>query len=211
MRRFNRRGETGPLPATQTNRRPVEEDSTYKKGVIQAVKEENRPNTPNPSNLTGIHLPLPSREEMEYFMGLALAEAELAFAEGEVPVGAVVVREGEVIGRGHNQREALKDSTAHAEIIAMRRAAQHIGDWRLVGCILYTTIEPCAMCAGAIVQFRVPLVVYGARDPKAGCVDSVIDLLRRPEFNHRATVIAGIRAEECGEIMRRFFRQLRMK
>ncbi|MDR9786519.1 MAG: tRNA adenosine(34) deaminase TadA [Peptococcaceae bacterium MAG4] len=130
---------------------------------------------------------------------------------GEVPIGAVVVLDGEIIGRGHNLREALKDSTAHAEILALREAARKIGDWRLNGATLYSTIEPCPMCAGALVQFRVKTLVYGAADPKAGAVDSVIDVVRQPRFNHQVEVVAGVLEEECRQIIQRFFRALREK
>lgn len=149
--------------------------------------------------------------EHEYFMRQALAEAQKAYELGEVPVGAVVVLKGVIIGRGHNLRETLVDSTAHAEILALREAARRLGDWRLNEAVLYSTIEPCPMCAGAIVQFRVGTLVYGARDPKAGAVDSLVDLVRDPRFNHRVEVISGVLAEECAEIMRRFFRELRQK
>ena len=145
------------------------------------------------------------------FMREALAEAEKAYVLGEVPIGAVVALENKIIGRGHNLREVLKDSSAHAEILAMREAAGFIGDWRLNGATLYATIEPCAMCAGAIVQFRVSTLVYGAADPKAGAVDSVVDLVREPRFNHRVEVVAGVLEEECRSIIRRFFRELRQK
>ncbi|WP_027717116.1 tRNA adenosine(34) deaminase TadA [Desulfovirgula thermocuniculi] len=147
----------------------------------------------------------------EHFMRLALEEAQKAYGRGEVPVGAVVVLKGEVIGRGHNLRETLVDSTAHAEILAMREAARRLGDWRLNEAVLYSTIEPCPMCAGAIVQFRVGTLVYGARDPKAGAVDSLLDLVRDPRFNHRVEVISGVLAEECAQIMRRFFQELRQR
>lgn len=143
------------------------------------------------------------------YMQEALAEAEKACALGEVPIGAVVVLNGEIIGRGHNLRETLKDSSAHAEILAMREAARRLGDWRLNGATLYSTIEPCPMCAGAIVQFRVSALVYGAADPKAGAVDSVVDLVREPRFNHRVEVMAGVLEEECRSIVRRFFHGLR--
>jgi len=145
------------------------------------------------------------------YMSEALVEAKKAYALGEVPVGAVVVSAGEIVGRGHNLRETLKDSSAHAEILAMREAAGFIGDWRLNGMTLYATVEPCAMCAGALVQFRVSTLVYGADDPKAGAVDSVVDLVREPRFNHRVEVIAGVLEEECREIIKRFFRELREK
>ena len=143
------------------------------------------------------------------FMREALAEAKKAYVLGEVPIGAVVVLNDEIIGRGHNLREVLSDSTAHAEIMAMREAARHIGDWRLAGTTLYSTIEPCAMCAGALVQFRVQTLVYGAPDPKAGAVDSVMDIVREPRFNHRLEVITGVLEKECAEIIQSFFRELR--
>ncbi len=152
---------------------------------------------------------VPDLAEHAGFMREALREAERAFAKGEVPVGAVVVQDGAVIGRGHNLREADKDASAHAEMIAMREAAKKLSDWRLNKATLYVTMEPCPMCAGAIVQFRVGKVVYGVPDPKAGAAGSVIDLLREPRFNHQVEVIPGVLEDECGEIVRRFFRSLR--
>ncbi len=143
------------------------------------------------------------------YMREALLEAQKAFALGEVPIGAVVVLGEEVIGRGHNLREELKDSTAHAEIIAMRQAASKIGDWRLSEATLYSTIEPCPMCAGAIVQFRVKTLVYGATDPKAGAVDSLLDLVRDPRFNHQVQVLSGVLEQECADIVKQFFQELR--
>jgi tRNA(adenine34) deaminase len=138
----------------------------------------------------------------------ALAEAQKAYDLGEVPIGAVVVLNGEIIGRGHNLlRETLVDSTAHAEILALREAARKLRDWRLVGATLYSTIEPCPMCAGALVQFRVQTVVYGAADPKAGAVDSIMDVVREPRFNHRVQVVSGVLAEECAAIIQRLFRE----
>lgn len=143
------------------------------------------------------------------YMREALVEARKAYALGEVPIGAVVVLNGDIIGRGHNLRETLMDSSAHAEILAMREAARCLGDWRLTDATLYTTIEPCPMCAGAVVQFRVKTLVYGAADPKAGAVDSLVDLVRDPRFNHRVEVISGVLEDECAEIIRAFFRELR--
>jgi len=143
------------------------------------------------------------------YMREALAEAEKAYALGEVPIGAVVVLGDCIIGRGHNLRETLLDSTAHAEIVAMRQASRNIGDWRLSGATVYVTIEPCPMCAGAMIQFRVQTVVYGATDPKAGAVDSIMDVLREPRFNHQVGVVSGVLEEECAGIIKRFFRQLR--
>ncbi|MDK2889233.1 MAG: tRNA(adenine34) deaminase [Thermoanaerobacter sp.] len=145
------------------------------------------------------------------YMLEALAEAQKAYEMGEVPIGAVVVLGDQIIGRGHNLRETLKDSTAHAEILAMREAARYLGDWRLVDTVLYSTIEPCPMCAGALVQFRVRTLVYGARDPKAGAVDSIMDVVREPRFNHQVEVVSGVLADECAAIIQRFFRELRQK
>jgi tRNA(adenine34) deaminase len=139
----------------------------------------------------------------------ALAEAEKAAAGGDVPVGAVVVRGGEVVGRGHNRREADGDPLAHAELVAIGQAARRIGGWRLGGCTLYATLEPCAMCAGALVASRVERLVYGAADPKAGFCGSLGDLVRDPRLNHRLEVTAGVLAEECGARLREFFGALR--
>jgi len=139
----------------------------------------------------------------------ALAEARLAYAEGEVPVGAVVVVNGEIIARAHNRREALNDASAHAEMLALREAAQRLGDWRLNQATLYVTMEPCPMCAGALVQFRVGRVVYGVDDPRAGAAGSVVELLREPRFNHQVEVIRGVLAEEARALLQDFFRALR--
>lgn len=143
------------------------------------------------------------------FMQLALQEAEQALAEDEVPVGAVIVQGGRVIASAHNQREQLKDPTAHAEMIAITQAAESLGDWRLEGCTLYATLEPCIMCSGAILQARVPVVVYGATDPKAGAVNTLYHLLGDSRLNHRCQVIPGIQAAPCGEILTRFFQAQR--
>jgi tRNA(adenine34) deaminase len=143
------------------------------------------------------------------FMREAIAEATLAFQKGEVPVGAVAVRDGQIVGRGHNRKEELKDPTAHAEMIALQEAARSLGGWRLVGVTLYCTMEPCPMCAGAMVQARLPCLVYAVDDPKAGAAGSVMDLLRNEGLNHRVEVIAGVLAEEAGELTQRFFRELR--
>jgi len=141
----------------------------------------------------------------------ALSEARKAAEKGEVPIGAVVVAEGEIVGRGHDLRESLCDASAHAEILAMREAAKTLGDWRLNHATLYVTVEPCAMCAGAIVQFRVRRLVYGAHNPKAGSVDSILDIVHQPKFNHRVEVISGIMEDQCREIIQTFFRSLRNK
>jgi len=142
-------------------------------------------------------------------MRLALAEAEQAFAEEEVPVGAIIVRGARVIASAHNQREQLHDPTAHAEMIAITQAAEALQSWRLDECALFVTLEPCPMCAGAIVQARIPLVVYGAKDPKAGAVESMFRLLADPRLNHRAQTVGGVLGQECGAILTRFFEQQR--
>jgi tRNA(adenine34) deaminase len=139
-------------------------------------------------------------------MGWALAEAGAAPPTGDVPVGAVVVDPtGQVIGRGHNAREALQDPTAHAELLALRSAAAALGCWRLTGCTLVVTLEPCAMCAGAIVLARVPRLVFGAWDAKAGAAGSTRDIVRDRRLNHRVEVVAGVRADECADLLRSFF------
>jgi len=142
-------------------------------------------------------------------MRLALREAERALGHDDVPVGAVIVQGGEVVGVGHNERELRQDPTAHAETIAIREAARAVGSWRLLDTVLYVTLEPCAMCAGAIVLARVPRVVYGATDPKAGAAGSVLDVLAEPRLNHRPDVAGGLLEPECGELLRAFFRSRR--
>jgi tRNA(adenine34) deaminase len=141
----------------------------------------------------------------EHFMRLALREAERAASQGEVPIGAVVVRDGEVVGSAGNERELRNDPTAHAEVLALREAAQRLGGWRVPDSVLYVTLEPCAMCAGAIVLARVPRVVYGARDPKAGAAGSVLDVLGEPRLNHRPRVDGGLLAEESTVLLESFF------
>ncbi len=147
----------------------------------------------------------------ERWMKEAIAQARLAEEIGEVPIGAVVVRGDEIIGRGYNLRETSQDATAHAEIVAIREASQAIGAWRLLDCRLYVTLEPCPMCAGAIVQSRVPQVIYGTRDPKAGCAGTLMNLLQEPRFNHRTEIVEGILQEECASLLTQFFRRLRGK
>lgn len=151
------------------------------------------------------------QEVHEYWMQQAIAEARKAEELGEVPIGAVVVRHGEIIGRGYNLRETTMDSTAHAEMVAIRQASNVMNSWRLLDCRLYVTLEPCPMCAGAIVQSRVPITVYGTPDPKAGCAGTLMNLLEEPRFNHRTEVIQGILQEECAEMLTSFFRRLRQK
>lgn len=145
------------------------------------------------------------QERDENFMHQALAEARAASAAGEVPIGAVVVREGEVIAWGGNRTIRDCDPTAHAEMIALRAAAQTIGNYRLAGATLYVTLEPCAMCAGAIVQARVDRLVYGADDPKAGAVRTLFNLADHPQLNHRAEVCGGVLAEQCAALLQTFF------
>ena len=148
----------------------------------------------------------------EHFMRQALIEAQVAVAEDEVPVGAVIVHQGRVIASAHNQRERLNDPTGHAEMIAITQAAASLGSWRLDDCTLYVTLEPCPMCAGAIVQARIPNVVYGAADTKAGAVDSLFTLLNDERLNHRCTMIlSDVLAEPCGEVLSEFFRRKRSR
>ncbi len=141
----------------------------------------------------------------EFFMRRALDEAEAAMAEGEVPVGAVIVHGQRLIASAHNQREQLRDPTAHAEMIAITQAAEALGSWRLENCTLYVTLEPCPMCAGAIIQSRIPALVYGATDPKAGAVHTLYQLLSDPRLNHRVQSVSGVLLEPCGAILTRFF------
>jgi len=143
------------------------------------------------------------------YMREALRMARAALEHDEVPVGCVIVHEGRVIARAHNQRETLRDPTAHAEMIAITQAADALDSWRLHGCTLYVTLEPCAMCAGAMVLARIDRLVYGAADPKAGAVESVFRLLDEPRLNHRVAVTAGVLAEPCGEVLSEFFRAKR--
>lgn len=141
----------------------------------------------------------------DYFMRLALREAERALEHDDVPIGAVIVRDGEVIAAGHNERELRGDPTAHAEVLALREAARLDGSWRVLDAAMYVTLEPCAMCAGALVLARLPRVVYGASDPKAGACGSVLDVLGEPRLNHRPRVAGGLLALECGALLSAFF------
>lgn len=152
---------------------------------------------------------MPFTLEDEHYMRLALQEAERALDSGDVPIGAVAVRGGVVIGNGRNRREADQDPTAHAEMIALRQAAQVVGHWRLDEVTLYCTLEPCAMCAGAMVLARLPRLVYATVDPKAGCAGSVMDIVRHPQLNHSVHVDHGLFADEAAEQIRAFFRKLR--
>ena len=156
----------------------------------------------------GITRPDPTPEDQERFMREALAEARLALQDGEVPIGAVVVRDGEVVGRGHNRRETGKNALYHAEVLAIDDACKALGGWRLWECDLYVTLEPCPMCAGALINARVRHVFYGARDEKAGSVESVTNLFDRP-YNHRPIAHGGLLEEECSALLSEFFETLR--
>lgn len=149
--------------------------------------------------------------EHERWMEEAINEAKRAEALGEVPIGAVIVKEGRVIGRGYNRREIDQDPTAHAEIIAIRQAAEHVGGWRLTDCDLYITLEPCPMCAGAIIQSRIRQVVYGTEDPKAGCAGTLMNILADERFNHQTEVVTGVLKEACSSMLTNFFRTLRRR
>lgn len=146
----------------------------------------------------------------EYFMSKALDQAKMAFDVDEVPVGAVIVRAGEVIASGHNLRETLKDATAHAEILAIRQACEALGGWRLIGCDMYVTLEPCAMCSGAILQSRIENLYIGTNDPKGGTVGSKLNLLEDYTFNHKCQVHKYIMQEECSQILKDFFKLKRV-
>lgn len=156
---------------------------------------------------------LPAEELVihEFWMKAAIAEAHKAESLGEVPIGAVVVHQEKIIGRGYNLRETTLDSTAHAEMVAIRQASTVLQSWRLLDCRLYVTLEPCPMCAGAMVQARLPLTIYGTTDPKAGCAGTLMNLLEEPRFNHRTEIIQGVLQEECAELLTSFFRQLRRR
>ena len=145
----------------------------------------------------------------DYFMRLALREAERASEHEDVPIGAVVVRDGELIAAAHNERELRQDPTAHAEVLALREAARVLGSWRVLDAAIYVTLEPCAMCAGAIVLARIDRVVFGAWDEKAGMASSVGDVLRHPRLNHRPEVLAGVRESDCGRLLTEFFKARR--
>jgi tRNA(adenine34) deaminase len=172
----------------------------------QCGRAEVAPQPPTATNLTTIAQFTPDDER---WMRLAIREAKRALEHDDVPVGAVVVHDGEVIGAGHNERQLRQDPTAHAEMIALREAAAHLGSWRLLDTVLYVTLEPCAQCAGAIVLGRVPRVVYGTADPKAGAAGSVLDVLAEPRLNHRPEVAGGLLATECAALLVDFFRSRR--
>lgn len=144
-------------------------------------------------------------------MKIAIEEANKAYSTLEVPVGAIVVYKDKVIGTGYNMRETLKDPTAHAEMIAIKKASEYLGGWRLIGCTMYVTVEPCPMCAGAILNSRIERLVIGTRDLKMGCCGTILDLLHNTSFNHQVDVTWGVLEEECSGIMKRFFKELRQR
>ena len=145
----------------------------------------------------------------EKYMKEAVRQAKKAYGIGEVPIGCVIVYEDKIIGRGYNRRTIDKNTLAHAELAAIRKASRKMGDWRLEGCTMYVTLEPCQMCSGAIVQSRIPRVVIGCMNPKAGCAGSILNLLRMEEFNHQAEVTTGVLEKECSQMMKDFFKELR--
>ena len=147
----------------------------------------------------------------EKYMKEALKQAKKAYALGEVPIGCVIVHEGKIIGRGYNRRNTDKNTLAHAEITAINKASKVIGDWRVEECTLYVTLEPCQMCAGAIVQARIPEVVMGCMNPKAGCAGSILNILEMPQFNHQVKVTRGILEAECSQMLKTFFEELRIR
>ena len=147
----------------------------------------------------------------EKYMKEALKQAKKALSLGEVPIGCVIVHEGKIIGRGYNRRNTDKNTLAHAEITAINKASKKIGDWRLEDCTLYVTLEPCQMCAGAIVQARIPEVVMGCMNPKAGCGGSILNILEMPQFNHQVNVTRGILEQECSDMLKLFFTELRIR
>lgn len=149
--------------------------------------------------------------EDEKFMGEAIRQAKKAYALDEVPIGCVIVYEGKIIARGYNRRNTDKNTLSHAELNAIRKASRKLGDWRLDGCTMYVTLEPCQMCAGAIVQARIPRVVMACMNPKAGCAGSVLNILDMPAFNHQAEAVRGVLAEECAALLRTFFKELRIR
>jgi tRNA(adenine34) deaminase len=155
--------------------------------------------------------PIIDLQSDHYFMGEALRQATRAYEAEEVPIGAVIVREGRIIARAFNQVELLKDATAHAEMLAITQAEEHVGDWRLTDCTLYVTKEPCPMCAGAIVHVRLARIVFGAPDPKAGAAGSALNLLQFPSLNHRCAITHGVREQECRTLLQTFFAEQRQK
>ncbi len=156
-------------------------------------------------------LKMPEPELAQTYMKEALKQATKAYLLGEVPIGCVIVYEGRIIGRGYNRRNTDRSTLAHAEITAIKKASRVIGDWRLEDCTLYVTLEPCQMCSGAIVQARIPQVVIGCKNPKAGCAGSILNVLQMPEFNHQVEIMDGVLEEECSRMLTTFFKELRIR
>lgn len=147
----------------------------------------------------------------QYYMQQALLEAQKAYDLGEVPIGAIIVHDNQIIARAHNLRETSQNAVTHAELLAIQQACAHLKSWRLENTILYTTVEPCVMCSGAIVMSRIPVVVYGTRDQKGGCVHSLMNLLNEPNFNHQCHIISEVESDDCQLILKNFFKDLRHK
>lgn len=189
--------------------------SENKKTKNTTVQNKSSGNVPTPKK----RIPAPNAPKMpdrkphtdRYFMKKALVQASHAAALGEVPIGCVIVCNDVVVGRGYNRRNTNKSSLAHAEITAIDRASRRIGDWRLEGCTMYVTLEPCQMCSGAIVQSRIDRVVIGAMNKKAGCAGSILNILRMPEFNHQVEITKGVLEEECTAVLQDFFKDLRVR
>ena len=160
--------------------------------------------------MTGLRA-VDSTNNDEKYMREAIRQAKKAYALGEVPIGCVIVHDGKIIGRGYNRRNTDKNTLSHAEITAIRKASRVIGDWRLEECTLYVTLEPCQMCAGAIVQARIPKVVMACMNPKAGCAGSILNILDMPQFNHQVEVVRGVLEEECSQMLKTFFKELRIR
>lgn len=185
---------------------------TTENANLTAVNKSLRRSCVRPKNETEARKAEAEQKAVDIkFMKKALAQAKCAARLGEVPIGCVIVHDGEVVGRGFNKRNTKKTTLAHAEITAIDRASRKLGDWRLEGCTMYVTLEPCQMCAGAIVQSRIDRVVIGAMNPKAGCAGSVMNLLEEPRFNHQAVVESGVLGDECSRILKDFFRELRSR
>lgn len=161
--------------------------------------------------MTGLRAAGSSLSEDERYMREAVKQAKKAYALGEVPIGCVIVHGGRIIGRGYNRRNTDRNTLSHAEITAIKKASKVIGDWRLEECTLYVTLEPCQMCAGAIVQARIPKVVMACMNPKAGCAGSILNILDMPEFNHQVETVRGVLEEECAAMLRNFFKELRIR
>lgn len=160
--------------------------------------------------MTGLRA-VDSANSDEKYMREAIKQAKKAYALGEVPIGCVIVHNGKIIGRGYNRRNTDKNTLSHAEITAIRKASRVIGDWRLEECTLYVTLEPCQMCAGAIVQARIPKVVMACMNPKAGCAGSILNILDMPQFNHQVEAVRGVLEEECSQMLKTFFKELRVR